>query len=369
MVVKIDFFDYFGRGVTRIENKVCFVIGAQKGEVVEIKIIEEKKNYSIAEVVRYIEKSKDRIEARCPYYKSCGGCDLGEMSYEASLKLKENAVLEELAKNDITDFQYLGIEKGTPYHYRNKITLHSDGKNLGFYKEESHELVPIEKCLLVDERINEIIPTLPVEKDVMIRVSNQNDDMLIGDTKKTIVSFIGTKKYRISSRSFFQVNEEVTKKLYDYVYETVLRLGAKNVLDLYCGIGTIGIYIHDIVESVLGIEIVEEAIRDAHYNKELNHASNVSFLCGNVSDYIKKLQNQYDFIIVDPPRGGIQKKALDEMIRIYPQKIIYISCNKRTLIRDLKRMESAYKMDSIKLFDMFPNTYHVECVCVLNKSI
>lgn len=365
MVVKIDFFDHYGRGVVRIDQKVCFVKGAQKGEVVEIRIIEEKKHYLVAEVVSYLKKSSSRVLPRCPYYFQCGGCHLGEMTYEASLKLKEESVLEELKRNHISHFSYLGIVAGACYHYRNKITLHSDGKNLGFYKEGSHEVVAIDACLLVDERINEVIAHLPKENEIMIRVSNETNDMLIGNNNKTIISSIGSKRYRISSNSFFQVNGEVTKKLYDYIYEIVKKIKPKSVLDLYCGIGTIGIYIHELVEKVLGIEIVLDAISDANYNKELNHANNVSFLCGNVSKYIKTLTGKYDLVIIDPPRGGLAKKALEELLRIKAQTIIYISCNKLTFIRDLKLLEELYKVDSIRLFDMFPNTYHVECVCVL----
>ncbi len=368
MIVKIDFFDYFGRGITRINNKVCFVKGAQKGEVVEIKIVEEKKNYCMAEVIKYIEKSNNRIQSPCPYYQDCGGCHLGEMTYKATLELKEKSILEELEKNAMIDFKYLGIIGGTPYHYRNKITLHSDGENLGLYKEKSHILVPIERCLLVDDRLNQIIKTLPKQKDIMLRVSNENDDILIGETNRTIISSIGSKQYRISPQSFFQVNGEVTKKLYDYIYEIVEKNKPENVLDLYCGIGTISIYISDLVKKVLGIEIVRDAITDANYNKKINQASNTTFLCGDVSKYIKTIKDKYDLIIVDPPRAGIHKKALEEMMRINAPTIIYISCNKRTLIRDLKLLEKEYKLKSIKLFDMFPNTYHIESVCILKRK-
>jgi len=175
------------------------------------------------------------------------------------------------------------------------------------------------------------------------------------------------KRFKISSDSFYQVNRFVTSKLYEQVINVFKNQKRKTVLDLYCGIGTIGIYIHELVEKVLGIEIVLDAISDANYNKELNHVNNVSFLCGNVSKYIKTLTGKYDLVIIDPPSGGLAKKALEELLRIKAQTIIYISCNKLTFIRDLKLLEELYKVDSIRLFDMFPNTKHVECVCVLNR--
>ena len=231
MIVKINALDDNRRGITRINNKVCFVKGVQMGEIVEINIVEEHKNYDIAEVVEYKKTSKERITPKCPYYKECGGCDLGDMTYESSLKWKEENIKEKLARNHFTSFKYLGITASSPYYYRNKITLHSNKKELGFYKRESHELIKIDHCMLVDKRINKIIKTLKKTDDVMIRVSNISDDMLIGNEKKTIISSIGSKKYRISPKSFFQVNSEITKKLYDYIYEIVKEKKAQNVLD------------------------------------------------------------------------------------------------------------------------------------------
>lgn len=367
MILEICSYDCYGRGVARFENKVYFVKNAQVGEVVKVKIVEENKKYNVAEVLKYLKKSDYRIKSPCPYYERCGGCHLGEMRYEKTLEFKEELIKSEFERNGIRDFSYLGIISGSPYYYRNKITLHSDGVRLGLYKEGSHDLVPIDKCLLVDEHINQIITTLPKDREVMVRISNISEDMLIGDEKKKIISAIGNRKYRISSSSFFQVNAEITKKLYDYIYEVVESLNSKNVLDLYCGIGTIGIYIHDLVEKVLGVEIVKEAVADANFNKKLNRLDHISFLCGDVSQYIERIKYQYDLIIVDPPRSGLKKLVVEEIKRLNAKTIIYISCNKATLIRDLKLLEERYRLQSLKLFDMFPNTYHVECVCVLNR--
>ena len=367
MVVKISSVDDCGCGITRIHNKVCFVENALQDEVVEIEMVAEKKKYSIAKVSRYIEKSKDRVFSSCPYHKDCGGCRYMETSREYELKMKSQTVLEQLKRNIQNDFLFLGIESGNDKNYRNKVVLHSDGKRLGFYQEKTHNLVEIENCQLLDERINRIIPSLPKSSDIMIRTSNENDDLLIGEEDQTIISTIVDYSFRISHNSFFQVNCEITEKLYQYIYETVKSKSPKNVLDLYCGIGTIGIFIHTLVEEVLGVEIVEEAVEDANYNKKLNQIENISFLCGDVSKYIDSFIDQYDLIMVDPPRGGLAKKVVEEMIRISSKTIIYTSCNPRSLIRDLKLLSEKYEVESIKLFDMFPRTYHVETVCVLNR--
>lgn len=367
MVVKIESLDSFGRGITKIDGKVCFVKNALPNEVVEISILEDKKKYSIAKVNSYIKISEKRIQPLCPYYEECGGCHLGHLRYEDQLAWKEKCVLEQMKRKVHQNFTYLGIVEGDAYHYRNKIVFHSDGRQLGFYQEKSHQFVPIKSCLLANEKINQMIPKLPIEESLLVRISNCSDEMIIGKEEKPILSQIGKYQFSISSESFFQVNDAVTKKLYDYIYEIVKIKKPKQVLDLYCGIGTIGIYIHDLVERVVGVEIIKEAIQDANYNKKLNQVDNISFLCGDVGDYIDQFENEYDLVIVDPPRKGLKKNVLSQLKRIHAQSIIYVSCNKTTLMRDLNDLSSHYDVDSLKLFDMFPNTYHVECVCVLNR--
>ena len=138
----------------------------------------------------------------------------------------------------------------------------------------------------------------------------------------------------------------------------------EKILDLYCGTGSIGIYLSDKVSSVIGIEEVNEAIIDAKENAKINNITNIEFISGKVEDNIEKFK-KIDTIIVDPPRVGVSKKVINNILNINPKKLIYVSCNSSTLARDLKLLENNYEIKSIKLFDMFPNTYHVECVCIL----
>ena len=151
-------------------------------------------------------------------------------------------------------------------------------------------------------------------------------------------------------------------KLYDYIKENV----DGNVLDLYCGVGSIGIYISDKVKSITGIEIINDAIKNAENNKKINNVNNIKFICGKVEDNLDDINN-IDTIIVDPPRVGLNKKAIDNIITINPNKIIYVSCNSTTLARDINYMKN-YKLKNIKLFDMFPNTNHIESVCILERK-
>jgi 23S rRNA (uracil-5-)-methyltransferase RumA len=176
---------------------------------------------------------------------------------------------------------------------------------------------------------------------------------------------VGNYKFNISKDSFFQVNHNQTIKLYDKVLEY---LGTKQekVLDLYCGIGTIGTYISIHCNHVLGIEINKSAIKDANLNKKLNKINNISFEHGDVGKLINSSMD-YDTIIVDPPRSGLDKKTRNVLKKIETDKIIYVSCNPITLVRDINDLKDKYELIDLTLVDMFPNTYHVESICVLNK--
>lgn len=140
------------------------------------------------------------------------------------------------------------------------------------------------------------------------------------------------------------------------------------VLDLYCGVGTLGLQIAKKVSHVTGIEVIQNAILNAISNAKLNHFSNCSFHLGKVEDIISKIEHSFSFVIVDPPRSGLDKKTREVLFKMKPEKILYISCNPNTLVRDLKEMSREYVISNVRGFDMFPYTRHVECVCVLKLS-
>ena len=189
-----------------------------------------------------------------------------------------------------------------------------------------------------------------------------NDKLIIGST---MISLIGRFEFKVSPKSFFQVNGKLVENLYDEVLNYCIENKPKNVLDLYCGTGTIGIYISDVVNRVLGIDMSESSINNALDNRELNNIKNVEFVCSKVEDYIDKIIGKHDLVVVDPPRAGLDKKTVEYLKKISSNAIIYISCDPATMARDLSQLSDTYKIESIKPFNMFPKTYHVECVCVL----
>ncbi len=372
MQVKIEKLDHYGRGITKIENKICFVENALPEEIVEIEIIKETKKYFLATPKKILKKSKNRIKPICPYEKLCGGCNLGHLSFEQENIFKEEKIKEIIKKFTKLDSSIVkNIVYNEPYHYRNKITLHTDGNKVGLYQKESNNIIPITKCLLVNNKLNEILSNAKSneKKDIILRVGNKTNEILIPTSNKDyITSYIGNKKYKVSEKSFFQVNSVITEKLYDEINQIIKKANSKNILDLYCGTGTIGIYIHETVNKVLGIEYSKEAIKDANDNKKINNAKNCTYKLGKVENLTKEITKDYDTVIIDPPRAGLNKKVTEKLLEIRPKTIIYVSCDPITLARDLNLFKEKYTIEYIRPYNMFPRTYHVECVSLLHQK-
>lgn len=392
--MKVERLDHFGRGIVNVDGKIGFIKNALIDEEIEIEKSNEHKKYFEGTSRKIKVRSSDRVYPLCKFYLDCGGCNLQHMTSSLKRKFKEDKVKEILSflNSNINDLVY-----SNEFNYRNKVVLHVSDKRLGFYKNNSNELIEIDECLLLNNKINDIINYLKefirnekfidkitikignITNEVMIIIDGNVDKyyqlldicdvLIINDEvltdRNSIVSYIGNKKYYVSRNSFFQINYDISTMMYDYIRKLIKRMNSKNVLDLYCGAGTIGIYISDLVDNVLGIEVVNDAILDANKNKELNRVGNINFMLGKVDDLIDDIKDSYDTIIVDPPRSGINKKVVDAIISINPNNIIYVSCDIMTLRRDLKILSDYYDILEVTPFDMFPNTYHVECVALL----
>ena len=394
MITNIEKLDNFGRGITYINDKICFVDNALPNEKVEIEITKEKKRYLEAKIIKILEKSEDRIKPLCPYSNECGGCNLSHLSYEKENDFKYNKVKDLIKKFIKEDIELKGIVYDKEYEYRNKIVLHGNNNVSGQYKKYSNDIVNIDKCLLVNNRINEIIKLLKpnsIEEATIKTSNNLNNilldikgninnidelkskvDVLIINNKllspnKSIISIIGNNKYYLSSNSFFQVNRFLTESLYNEVLNIVKTINPCEVLDLYCGTGTIGIYISNYCREIVGVDYNKSNIEDANKNKELNNCNNISFICNKVENIIDNYKD-IDLIIVDPPRSGLDDHTRKILKKMMSKTIIYVSCDPVTLMRDLKDLKEKYNIKYIKPFNMFPRTYHVECISVLERK-
>ena len=396
MNVKIEKLDHFGRGITNINNKICFVENALPNEIVNIEVIKETKKYFLAKTIDFIEKSPFRIIEPCPFYNECGGCNLEQLSFSKENEFKRRKVQELLVKfAKINPTLVKETIFSDEYNYRNKVTLHGKDNIFGYYKENSNDLLKIDKCLLLDKRINEIIKLLQTESnkitELLIRTNNDSSKIMLKITGQVndletlkskvdvlfvngkcltptekIITTIGSKKYYLSIDSFFQVNKNLTEKLYDKVKEQVEKVRPNKLLDLYCGTGSIGIYVSDFTKEIIGVDYSKSNIEDANENKKLNGINNITFINDKVENVIDTFKD-IDMIIVDPPRAGLDQKTLKYLEQISPQTIVYVSCDPATLARDLNLLKG-YTQEEVTPFNMFPRTYHVECVSVLSRK-
>ena len=237
-----------------------------------------------------------------------------------------------------------------------------------------------EKLPKEDELKEKLLERFPNIKTIVKNINKRNTNVILGD--KNIVLYgsgyiqdkLGDYTFNISANSFYQVNPVQTEKLYNLAIEGAELSKEDTVFDLYCGIGTIGIFASKYVKKVYGIEIVEQAIEDAKENARINNIDNIEFTAGDVEKLLQELiydrKIRPDVVFVDPPRRGLDENTVNNLLKIEPKKIVYISCNPATLMRDLKEMEEQYDITKITPVDLFPFTNHVETVAVLkNKNI
>ena len=364
MEVEIKKLDNFGRGITHINNKICFVENALPGEIVDIEVLKEKPKYIEAKAISVINASKDRVEVDCPYYDKCGGCSLRHLNYQKENEFKEQKVEELLNHIGKLNIKVNKIVSGPENNYRNKVALHNSKNIIGYYEKNTRNIIKIDSCLLLDDKINKILPDIKSnDKEIVIRVSNDSKELLIDNNN--IITNIGDKKYFLSKDSFFQVNKFLTKDLFDLIRKSINKK-YHTCLDLYCGTGSIGIYISDLVDKVIGIDNNKSNIRDAKKNIKLNNINNIEFICDNVENKINSFNN-IDLIIVDPPRNGLDSKTKKYLKEINPERILYVSCDPATLARDLNDLNNNYNIIEVTPVNMFPRTYHCESVCILER--
>ena len=400
MEVVIEKMNHQAMGIAKINGKVVFIPKVIVGDIVDIDIVKEYKNYSIGKVNKIIKNGSKRVDVLCPYYDICGGCSISAYTYQDELEYKVNNVIDIFKRNEI-DIKPNIIKSDNRYGYRNKITLQVSNGIIGLYEEDSNKIVDVDKCLLVSDKLNEIIDI--IKKNINVNKCNKivirdtyygimiifygsvNNEEVIKYLGKKVVSIytydnkykciygekylyemIGEYKYRISPDSFFQVNSRTVNKLYNKVVEYAIENEKKdNLVDLYCGTGTIGIYLSKYFNNIIGIELNKQAVEDAKENAKINGVNNIEFYAGDVGKIIND-QIKADVIVVDPPRSGLDKRTKDILLKIKANKIVYVSCDPLTLARDIKELDSWYDLGDITLVDMFPNTHHVESVCVLN---
>ena len=392
MKVEIVKLDDFGRGICFVNNKVTFVPNTIPGDIVNIKIVKENKKYNEAILIDLVKSSSKRIDAPCPYFGICGGCSLQTLPYDLGISYKKDKVINYFKKMGLIINPSL-ITNDTPYNYRNKITLKVVNGVVGYYKLNSHSVVEVKKCILAEECINDVISIVCgmgiINGEVIIRSNYKSEILIIINSKDKINTTnisnnikgiilndeviygndcfyeeINNTKYKVSYKAFFQVNRNVASKMFKLVEDFTNNNDC--VLDLYSGVGTLGLSASKKAKNVVGVEINKDAVKDANENAVINNLNNAKFIYSDASN-IKNIDVSFNKLIVDPPRAGLSTDVIDFINKKLPDEIMYISCDYHTQARDLKLLDN-YEIINSYICDLFSYTYHVETVVLLSHK-
>ena len=429
-----------GHGVIKIGTYPIFVPQALVGERVQYKIIKVKKNFAIGKLIEVLKESDARVVPPCDYYEKCGGCQLQHLNYITQLEMKRNQVVNLFHRKgkmpQVPIQKTVGMEN--PWFYRNKSQIPVGGRaknvEMGYYRQRSHDIINMDKCLIQYEEHNEIMNDVrhllnhyqispydehrhsglvrhvvlrkgyytneimivfvlngtnlpnqnemiqalthrhPQIKSIKINTNRAHSNVIMGNQSKTIYGastiqdIQGDLTFKINDQSFYQINVPQTKKLYEIAVNYAGLTGNEIVLDAYCGIGTIALATAHNAQHVYGVEVVPEAIEDAKVNAKLNGFVNTTFVAGPAEEVILDWQKQGirpDVVTVDPPRKGCDITFIETLNQLQPEKIVYVSCNPSTQLRDVQLLLAQYELIDVTPVDMFPHTTHVETVALL----
>ena len=388
MKVKIIDTAYGGYGIAK-EGKIVFVAHSVEGDIVDILVKKENKNFCYANINSIIEPSKHRIKPKCKYAGICGGCVFNHIEYNKQLEIKKNIVL-----NAIRNIEYnnnnINIIKSPNEHYRLRVNMIAQNGNIGFYKFNTNEFVNIDECIILKNKLFDKIKNFSKHNNITgsiyaiesnngkilsfadiikqnkniytnyfdgITIKQKNKLKTYGIDKTNYNTYFG--EVPLSHRNFFQSNhyllDEFQKNAVKYFngYD-------KNVVELYAGSGFFTVAIRNKLESLnIDYKLVSSEIS--------SDAANIAkdIIKEEASETLKKINYNIDALFVDPPRDGLDKKVIENIIRIKPKKIIYISCNPMTFARDINLLKEYYKLMDLNTIDMFPDTYHIELISYL----
>ena len=376
-----------GDGVGRIDNWVVFVPYTLPGERVRARVYRNDKNCSCADLVEVLKPSPERVQPQCPVFGYCGGCQYQHLNYEAQLKWKTEQVADLLRLQANLQLPVNpAIPSPVTYGYRSKITPHfhkpKDAKigSIGFLKVGSRsEVCDIRQCPIAMQELNEALPL--VRKSVhqaaaqykrgatiLMRVS---EGSVITNNNAICTEHIGELTFNFLAGDFFQNNPYILPAFTGYVAAQACASGARYLVDAYCGSGLFALSLAHRFEKVLGVEVSETSADWARANARSNGIEHASFLAASAEAIFEQVDFPADetAVVIDPPRKGCDLVFLNQLFAFGPKRVVYVSCNPATQIRDLAEFDKAgYKVVEVQPFDLFPQTKHLECVATLEKQ-
>ncbi len=403
--VELTTLTYGGEVLGRLpDGRAVFVPFALPGEKVRLRLVEEKKRYARAELMEVLKAAPERVEPRCVHFGLCGGCHYQHLPYQKQLEAKAEILRDQLERIGKIDDPPVKPTVPSPweFHYRNHVKFHLTPEGqLGYHEANSNQVFPIRECHLPEEPINEIWPLLEVEpiaglqrvnlrsgahEDVLVAL--ESDDPLLPEfsvedlpisvahlgptgtqvlagSDHVVMEVLG-RPFRVSAGSFFQVNIPMAEKLVEHLLANLTLQSTDLVLDVYAGVGLFSAFLAPKVERLIAIEVSPAACDDFVVNlDEFDHVE----LYEATAEEILPIQRVHPrLILADPPRSGIGKIALDGILDLEPELLVYVSCDPATMARDSQRLaRQGYRLIQVTPFDLFPQTYHIESISFWEK--
>ena len=399
-----------GAAVARDEGKVWLVNYALPGEVVEAEPRGRQGGVAVAAAIRVLEASPHRVAAPCPYFGACGGCQLQHAEYSHQLELKRQVVAEAWDRAGLRlppDVAVLGMDDPWRYRIRGEFEAvpEASGWRFGFHRMRSHAVLPVDSCLIHDERIERALPAFARAADELRLTGLQNLLLTVEPTGPGLLwrlRFNGRAPawprdefahrvaallpevtlldeamslelwdmtFRVRSDTFVQTNYRQMLVLYRAALNMLRPQPGERVLDLYAGIGTISVAVARECESVTAVEENPHAVQLGRLNARINSVR-VEYMPGKVESALREIRlGRHQAVILDPPRAGCEPAAIAELIRLGVERLVYVSCEPSTHARDIVALvRGGYRVRRAAIVDMFPQTYHIESVALLERS-
>lgn len=386
--MEIESLTNLGQGVARFGNWVVFTTFALPGETVRARVFRNSANYSEADLLEVVTPSPDRVEPQCPLFSQCGGCQYQNLSYKKQLEWKQRQVAELLQRMAGINHPVDPVHPSpVTYGYRSKITPHfqkpRDGQMgpIGFLLfGRRQQLIDVEHCPIASKTINTKLPEIRKEcqekaafykKGATLLLRDSLDGYVCTEGTEMCEQMVGDLRFSFHAGEFFQNNPHILPDFAKHVRTEALRGGGvENLVDAYCGSGLFCLTAAREFKEAVGIEISESSIDWARRNATQNKIENCRFIQGDATNIFAEVTFNPDktAVVIDPPRKGSSPEFLDQLINYAPRRIVYVSCNPATQIRDLEHVKERYRITRIQPFDLFPQTRHLECVVTLERK-
>jgi len=371
-----------GDTIATYRDITVHVMGGISGEKVKARIIGKRKEYIIAQVVEVISPSPQRVQPPCKYYGQCTGCQWQHIDYKYQLEMKRQAVQYELDR--ILQLHSIKVSDTLPspnkFNYRNhaRFTIKKNGA-LGFVNRGSRQFVRIDNCMIMHPGINQILDNLQGKceettqlsirygintDEWLIQPTLQNPDIPVKSGQTHYEELMMDRKFRVAASSFFQVNTPQAEQVVNILKAGLNLTGKEILVDAYAGVGTFAALLAPYCKKVIAIEESASAVKDAAINTL--GINNLEFLEGKTEAVLNSIEYTPEAVILDPPRAGCHAEALDALKTLSPKRVCYVSCDPSTLARDLSILcEGNYQIQNVQPIDMFPQTYHTECIVTM----